>query len=171
MFTTAAFIFSTTSAKLTTAGPSARPAGRTPSPPRVTPRGAVATIDAGVNSPAMISPTRNATIDESATVTNVKRLDITTLLGASTSRGRVDLAAEPLLHYKGLEFCLGERRDAQVAGFLELGSRVGSDHEIRGFLADGAGYFSTQPFDRGLRFLTRQRVQRSGQHERFPGKP
>src|SRR4029079_744437 len=75
MFTTAAFIRSATSAKLTTMGPPLI-AARAGSLAGGTIRGAVDTIGAGVNAPAMISPTRNATMAESATVSSVKRFDM-----------------------------------------------------------------------------------------------
>ena len=75
MFTTAAFIRSATSAKLTTIGPPVI-AARAGSLAGGTIRGAVDTIGAGVNAPAMISPTRNATMAESATVRSVKRFDM-----------------------------------------------------------------------------------------------
>jgi hypothetical protein len=51
--------------------------------------GATATIVEGVNSPAMIRPTRKATTVESATVTKVKRFDMVFALTATIPDARV----------------------------------------------------------------------------------
>jgi hypothetical protein len=77
MFTTALLIRSATSAKFTTVGTPVNADARRVSPAGASARGAaVETIGAGVNSPAMMRPTRNATMAESATVRAVNRLDI-----------------------------------------------------------------------------------------------
>src|SRR4051812_4869183 len=170
IFTTAAFMRSTTSAKLTTAGPIEMPAGRMASPFRVKPRGAVATIDVGVNSPAMMRPTRNATTVESAIVTNVKRFDIAALL-LITHAIRHSRQQYPLFHYKRLEFRLAEGRYRERTSLLELGTRVGADDEIRRLFADRARDFSAEPLDRRLGVLASHGFERSGQDECLSGQP
>src|SRR3954469_3822496 len=119
MFTTAALIRSATSAKFTTVGPLDNTAARVTSPPRPATRGALETIGAGVNSPAMMSPTRKAMAADKATVTKVNRLDMKVLQAARPARVRA-----PLLHYKRLEFLFRERCDPQLPGFCQFRSRV-----------------------------------------------
>src|SRR3954470_20967580 len=70
MFTTAGLIRSATSAKFTAPAPAAT-AGEPPRDAAV--RGALESVGAGVRPPARITPTRNDTAHESATVTTVNR--------------------------------------------------------------------------------------------------
>src|SRR3954466_15050610 len=70
MFTTAGLIRSATSAKFTAPAPAATAS----EPPRdAAVRGALESVGAGVRPPARITPTRNDTAHESATVTTVNR--------------------------------------------------------------------------------------------------
>src|SRR4051795_9126350 len=70
MFTTAGLIRSATSAKFTAPAPAAT-AGKPPRDAAV--RGALESVGAGVRPPARMTPTRNDTAHESATVTTVNR--------------------------------------------------------------------------------------------------
>src|SRR5262249_44098655 len=136
--------------KFTTAGTPPRPTGRTES--RGTSRGALDTIGAGVNSPAIIRPQRNATTAARPTLRIVKRFDI----------------SSPL-HYKRLELVLRERGHAEFPRLLELRPSVRTDDEIAGFSADRAGDFSAEPLDGGGGFLSRHRDERTSEHEALPG--
>src|SRR5947207_10488466 len=118
MFTTAPLMRSATSAKLTTVGSAATAPARVTSVARANVRGAVATMGDGMNSPAMMRPTRNATAAQRATVTTVKRFDVASV------------------HYKCPELIFGQRLNPERPGFLELGARILANDEVRGLSAD-----------------------------------
>src|SRR3954469_15808629 len=145
MLTTAAFIRSATSAKLTTIGAPVT-AARAGSLAGGSVRGAVETIGAGVNAPAMISPTRKATTAESATVRSVKRFDI-----------------DVLVKYKRLQLVFGQNGDPKVLRLFELTPRIRADDDARGLPAHRASDLAAQPLDRGNGFLARHRLESAGQ--------
>src|SRR4051812_2343824 len=150
MFTTAAFIRSATSAKFTTIGPPVI-AARAGSLAGGSIRGALDTIGAGVNAPAMISPTRNATMAESATVRSVKRFDMGNLFD-----------------YKRLQLLFRQEGNPEPLRLFELAARVGADDHTGRFAAHRAGHLATQTLDRRDRFLARHRLERARQHVCLP---
>src|SRR6266850_2099771 len=158
MLTTAGFRRSTTSAKLTSeaiAGAAAvraaslsrtafaRPSGNT------CPREPAEMADRDTP-PATIAPTRKATMAVSATVTSVKRRDISDF------------------HYMRPELLLVPGFQAQLARFLELAPGFTPIYDDAGFLADRPGHFRAQSLERARRFLARHGRERPGQDESLP---
>src|SRR5689334_3208481 len=144
MFTTAGLIRSATSAKLTAPTLSVD-ADR--AIPRDGPgRGALERTGVRVTPPAMMTPTRNATVDESASVTRVNR--------------RISAAG---IHYKALEFVFGEGLHAELPRFRQLAAGVFPHDEVGGLAAQRTRHFPAPLLDRSLGFLAGHRRQRAGE--------
>ena len=121
MLTTAGLMRSATSAKFTTP---ASDAGRGRSLGAASRAVAVDTTGVlGTPPPARMMPTRNATVDESASVMNVKRLDIVRM-------PRIRLPEGLRLLYYCPERLFRQRLDPQRLGFLQLAAGVGADNQI-----------------------------------------
>src|SRR5439155_25507539 len=99
--------------------------------------------------PATIAPIRKATTAVSATVTSVKRRDIS------------------IFHYKLQKPVLIQGFDAELARFLEFAARVGPGNDVAGFLADRARHSRSEPFERFGRLLAGHTRQRPGQDHRL----
>src|SRR5271155_1360870 len=87
----------------------------------------------------------------------------------SPATGNTALVSLPNAMEEVLELFFVDHRYTELAGAVELASRLGAGHDIVRLLRHAAGDLAATPLDQFLRFLAGERWQGPGQDERLAG--